>query len=51
MKKVLGLRVSAKIWDSDKLYTNLSDEPLRFSTEDDLRKACRTLGVNSGALL
>ncbi len=51
MTRVVGVRVSGKVWDADKLYTNISEEPQRFSTENDLRKACRAIGVNSGALL
>lgn len=41
----------AKVWDSEKLYENLGDVPLRFKTEGDLRRYCKDRGWSSGAIL
>ena len=50
-RAIVEMGLMAKVWDSDKLYTNFGHEPMRFKTENDLRKKCRELKVNSGALL
>lgn len=46
-----GQVVNARVWNSDKLYTNFGHDPIRFKTEQDLRRKCREMKVNSGALL
>lgn len=50
MDRVQGLG-GIQVWDSEKEFTNFSDRGERFRTKGDLRKRCRDMGVNCGALL
>ena len=51
MGRIMVTRFFGKAWDANKVYTNFSDEPMRFATENDLRQHCRKTKLSSGALL
>ena len=40
-----------KAWDANKLYENFDVTPIRFATENDMRRRCRADGIECGKLL
>jgi len=50
-EKVIAVSFVPLVWDSDKEYHNFDTKPVRFKTQDDMRRKCREQGVECGKLL
>ncbi len=50
-QRVYAVSFLPKVWKSSKLWHNFEPTPIRFATENEMRKRCRQDGVECGQIL